>query len=47
MKEELGANSRTIILRADEGVDRQDAVAAGSVLDHDRLIPFLGQPVRQ
>jgi hypothetical protein len=36
-----------IILGADEGVDRQDAVATGSVLDHDRLVPFLGQRVRQ
>jgi hypothetical protein len=36
-----------IILGGDEGIDRQDAVAPGPVLDHDRLVPFLGQPVRQ
>jgi len=36
-----------IVLGADEGVDRHDAVAAGPVLDDDRLVPFFGQPVRQ
>jgi hypothetical protein len=36
-----------IILRADKGGDRHDAVAAGPVLDHHRLPPFLGQPVRE
>ena len=36
-----------IVLGADEGVDGDDAVAAGLVLDHDRLAPFLGQPVGQ
>ena len=36
-----------IVLGADEGVDRDDAVAAGPVLDHHRLAPFLGQAVGQ
>jgi hypothetical protein len=36
-----------IVLGADEGVDGDDAVAAGAVLDHHRLAPFLGQPVRE
>jgi hypothetical protein len=36
-----------IVLGADEGVDGDDAVAAGAVLDHHRLAPFLGEPVRQ
>ena len=36
-----------IVLGADEGVDGDDAVAAGPVLDDDRLAPFLGQPVGQ
>ena len=36
-----------IVLGADEGVDGDDAVAAGPVLDDDRLAPFLGQAVGQ
>ena len=36
-----------VVLGADEGGDADDAVAAGLVLDHHRLVPFLGQSVRQ
>src|SRR3974390_403008 len=36
-----------VVMRADEGIDRDNAVAAGPVLDHDGLTPSLPQPVRQ
>ena len=36
-----------IVVRADESVDGNDAVAAGPVLDDDWLSPALRKPVRQ
>ncbi len=36
---------RVIVLGTDKGVDGDDGVAAGAVLDHDRLLPFRGQLV--
>ena len=32
-------------MRADEGIDGDDAVAAGPVFDHDRLSPALAEPI--
>ena len=36
-----------IVVSRDEGVDGDKAVAAGTVLDDDRLPPALREPVRQ
>jgi len=36
-----------IVMRADEGIDCDNAVAAGAVLDHDRLTPSLAEPIRE
>src|SRR5215472_14491883 len=36
-----------IVMRGDDRIDGDDAVAAGPVLDHDRLPPTLTQPIRE
>src|SRR3954467_5618091 len=36
---------RVVVLRLDHRVDRDDAVAAGAVLDDDRMAPHLRQAV--
>ncbi len=38
---------RVIVMGADEGADPDDAVAAGTILDHHRLAPARRQPVGQ
>jgi hypothetical protein len=36
-----------VVVGAEERLDRHQAVAAGTVLDHDRLAPARRQPLRQ
>ena len=37
---------RVVVLGADEGIDGDHGIAARTVLDHDRLLPFRGELVR-
>jgi hypothetical protein len=38
---------RVVVVGGDEDVDRDDAVAAGTILDHDRLAPARGKTFRE
>ena len=41
-----GEQQRMVIARPDEGGDRDNGIGSGTIFDHDRLAPALGQPVR-
>src|ERR1043166_6389461 len=40
-----GGEQNMIVVGADDGAHRNDGIAAGTILDHNRLTPALAQPI--